>query len=523
MGLYLRTNGEEDLVGNQRIDPNVQLNFGDAAYVRFDATVGHFVLDSTDSVFTGRLSVLGELQVSGPLVVGGSLDISELPDALPNGAHLNGPQVTGSLDLYTDTINAKLDSLLTLKLTGGSFAIKNASFVNDGIRIDHVADGSSMHIVVSGSDTTLQVTAGDMRLSCASGIIRFVTDTLYDGVNALFENGLGLLDDEQNEFLILHKVADAVNHLSLTHAASAMAPILAAEGDDGSIGLRIRYKGSGKHIDFEDDSGDLAVRITGAANPTHAIVLTAGTADVSIATAGSGNFNLEIAAGGTGLIECRSDLDLAVNAKQMRMSGGTAIRDGNANELLQWFNVASAVNHVYIQNNIATARPIIAFTGDDTNVGGFILYKGSGQSLLIGSSVANAAVEIEAIASPTRRIRLSGSASGNVRISEQGTAADFEYDVPTGRKHSFLVNAAEEALLNASGLDVVDLVRAQSFRADGDAGGLAGTRTMTNATAALGSTPAVLGNVPTGVTATQAGWKKDYVGSTAVYTPYWVV
>jgi hypothetical protein len=55
-----------------------------------------------------------------------------------------------------------------------------------------------------------------------------------------------------------------------------------------------------------------------------------------------------------------------------------------------------------------------------------------------------------------------------------------------------------------------------------DSGALgAGYVTFVNATAAKNSTPATLGNAPTGIAAENAAWLKLYVGTTTAYIPYW--
>jgi hypothetical protein len=66
-----------------------------------------------------------------------------------------------------------------------------------------------------------------------------------------------------------------------------------------------------------------------------------------------------------------------------------------------------------------------------------------------------------------------------------------------------------------------------SFEADGevrvggDVGGLAGCTTLTNGTGTAGSNAPSMINLPGSSDGTQDGWLKLYVGTTAVWVPYW--
>ena len=70
-------------------------------------------------------------------------------------------------------------------------------------------------------------------------------------------------------------------------------------------------------------------------------------------------------------------------------------------------------------------------------------------------------------------------------------------------------------------VDATTTVRGSTLIADGDAGGVASTNALTNATLAAGANGATLIQVPGTGAAAQVGWIKVYVGTTAYAVPYW--
>lgn len=91
---------------------------------------------------------------------------------------------------------------------------------------------------------------------------------------------------------------------------------------------------------------------------------------------------------------------------------------------------------------------------------------------------------------------------------------------PTG---AVTINAADSGTeLTVTGeIDATTTIRGSTFYADGDAGGVASTTGLTNATSAASTGT----NVVKATTGTggkdSAGYIKMYVGATAVYVPYW--
>jgi hypothetical protein len=74
---------------------------------------------------------------------------------------------------------------------------------------------------------------------------------------------------------------------------------------------------------------------------------------------------------------------------------------------------------------------------------------------------------------------------------------------------------------NSAGVDIALACRALQLIADGDSGGVASTTALTNGTVAVstGSGTVKMGGA---TNRNSEGWLKLYVGTTAVYVPYWV-
>ena len=234
------------------------------------------------------------------------------------------------------------------------------------------------YLVWNSGETALQtVVLSD------TGLLNFVEDTTPQlggdldaaGYDIQFDDATGIDDDSGNEHIIFQETASAVNHLEITNAAAGNAPSLAAAGGDTNIDLKLTPKGSG--------------------------------------TVPLGSNNLKIDSGGS-------------------------IIDGNRNELLEFAQVASAVNEFTITNAASGDEPIISVTGDDTNIDINIQPKGTGALGILGTS----------------------SDSGTIRLYEDtdngtsGISFDAPASVTTSTKLVFpaATGAADEILTtNASG------------------------------------------------------------------------
>jgi hypothetical protein len=93
-----------------------------------------------------------------------------------------------------------------------------------------------------------------------------------------FDDGTGVTDDAGNEQIVFHKAASAVNQIGITNAAAGSGPLIAAEGSDSNIDLRLAPKGTG----VVRAVGQFAVS-SGLFPPLRVERTTAGTSTVSSA------------------------------------------------------------------------------------------------------------------------------------------------------------------------------------------------------------------------------------------------
>ncbi len=95
--------------------------------------------------------------------------------------------------------------------------------------------------------------------------------------------------------------------------------------------------------------------------------------------------------------------------------------------------------------------------------------------------------------------------------------------VNAGTILSLSLGGTSKAVLTSTGLDVMNVLRAESLRADSDAGGGAGTIEYTNTTLANDSTTPTLSRLPTGYAAASAQWVAMNIGATRYVWPVWTI
>lgn len=121
--------------------------------------------------------------------------------------------------------------------------------------------------------------------------------------------------------------------------------------------------------------------------------------------------------------------------------------------------------------------------------------------------------------SATRYVEITNATSlSDVRVG--ASAGDLELHAPSGSGIEFIVNTTQEAKVDAGGLDVANLLTAESLRADGDAGGAASTNTFTNASLAealFGTAFSI--KAPTGYSGSTKTWIKIYIGTATYVIP----
>ena len=102
-------------------------------------------------------------------------------------------------------------------------------------------------------------------------------------------------------------------------------------------------------------------------------------------------------------------------------SASSDILDSNGNEILKFVGVASAVNEFTMTNAATTNKPILASTGDDTNVGMSITSKGSG-TLLIDAG-ATGTVDIGTTSTGAINLRRATAVTGALTTTTSITAS----------------------------------------------------------------------------------------------------
>lgn len=259
--------------------------------------------------------------------------------------------------------------------------------------------------------------------------------------------------------------------------------------------------------------------------------------------------------------------------------GAFALVDASGNELLDFVTVGSAVNAVYVKNAAIAGNPKIAAFGDDANVSLDLEAQGTGAIFLQSTTRLPTDTELQfrdtaqKICSPSvDTLRIESDLTVEIFIDGKeevvivadaltfdAGATDVGFSWATSAQLDFTVGGSSEMCLAAdeltfeagakdvgfkwgtsgqldfhiddviemslleTGLDVVDVCRAASFRADGDSGGVASTVTYTGTSFAVGGVIARLGNYPAGYQQTNTRWIKHYDGTTAGVVPWWPV
>lgn len=130
-------------------------------------------------------------------------------------------------------------------------------------RLVQIPDASGMIVIDTATQTLTNKTltsptisaitnSGTLTLPTGTDTIvsRTSTDTLKNktlSVPRLNSPRIGthLADSTGNEFFKFVKISSAVNHITITNAATTSSPIISAEGNDTNVGLRITTKGTG--------------------------------------------------------------------------------------------------------------------------------------------------------------------------------------------------------------------------------------------------------------------------------------
>ena len=203
----------------------------------------------------------------------------------------------------------------------------------------------------------------------------------------------------------------------------------------------IAYRNATSWVCLAAGTSGFALKTFGAgANPDWAtvgtIVGSTGAADNRVLRSdGTGGATLQTS------VVTLDDSGNATGFESVRFADNKGIQDTNANEVLIFRSVGSAVNYVDLSNTTTTGSPTFTAAGDDTNVGIRIRGKGTGPVLLgqatttgvqleadqpILDSSANELVKFSKAASAVNEISISNAATGtSPSIAATGGDADI--------------------------------------------------------------------------------------------------
>lgn len=150
------------------------------------------------------------------------------------------------------------------------------------------------------------------------GPLDLTGDVAFLGDIAL-SDGKGIEDDSNNEHLIFQKTASAVNYFEMTNAATGNDPQLSVAGDDASIGMKFKVKGSSGSYTFDDHNDNpLLILGPGTASAVNYFTInnaaTGNPPDLTI-TGTDTNVDFNFQAKGTGVYNFKPTSDTATEIR----------------------------------------------------------------------------------------------------------------------------------------------------------------------------------------------------------------
>ena len=441
-----------------RIEDNATFNVSSAgkfAYAGVAVTSTAAELNLVDGITAGTVSAslaviadsnkditgFRNLTTTGDVVVGGDLTISgdDLTMATNTAGHLliadgtnfNPIAVT---DLSAISTIAADDTFLAVDTSGGGLKKVARSVVVAGL-----ATSAALTEIVQ--DTSPQL-GGNL-------------DT--NSQNILIDDAHFIGDESGNEQIIFQTTGSAVNQFDVTNAASGSGPQLSATGSDSNIDLNILAKGTG-HVTVVGNTNAGAIQLNCESN-SHGQQIKSQPHSASVTNV------MLLPAGADSTLVSLVSADTLTNKTLTapKIADGGFIADANGNQLVVFQTTGSAVNELEITNNASGSNPILAATGDDTNIGIALTPKGTGE-IVIGAANLNYAGT--AVTSTGAELNLlDGITAGTVSAS-LAVIVDSNADI-TGFRNVTLSGELDAATGDFSG--VVDIA-GQLTVADGSAG-----------------------------------------------------
>lgn len=211
-----------------------------------------------------------------------------------------------------------------------------ASAVNY-LAVSNSATGNTPFLLSSGTDTNIGM------------------NIITKGTGIFTVSGSG----GTTNMLSASNVANAVNYLATSNAATGDAPSLSVVGSDTNIGMLFNVKGTGGYIFSGNDGINFAIG-TSSAGANYIQINNAATANApSLSVVGTDtNISMNLVTKGTGGVNFFS-------------SAGTSVS-------FQISAVASAVNNIAVYSSPTANSPTVGAVGSDTNINLLLAPKGTG-------------------------------------------------------------------------------------------------------------------------------------------------
>lgn len=208
------------------------------------------------------------------------------------------------------------------------------------------------------------------KVASGGGITDIVNDTTPQLGGQLDNNGFPI-GDGTLEILKFGETASAVNEVTITNAATAGSPSIAATGDDTNINLTIQGKGSGVVViggttaQIKDANSNELFKFTATGSAVNEITVAnaaTGSGPTMTTTGGDTNAPITLAGKGTGAVILGQ-----ATSTDVRLLADQPLADSSGNEFIKFTKTASAVNEITVKNNSTGVNPRISATGE-TNV-----------------------------------------------------------------------------------------------------------------------------------------------------------
>lgn len=296
-----------------------------------------------------------------------------------------------------DPVNADSITVVTLNVTGNTTM------------------GGTLAVTGNTTLTTLS-TSGNTTVGGTLGVIGAAT---FAALTATGQVSLG--GAAGAEGLRVTTTASAVNRVDVSGAATGGRPLIISQGE-ANIGLR---------FGTASGTGAFSFLTNNAASEQFRIAHTASAVNYP---------QVSGAATGNGVTASAQGSDSAVNFFIGAKGAGAVVLQNNSATQLSVFGPASAVNNWQAGGATAGNRPSFTVQGSDTNPGGSIFSKGTGD-ILIGTNGASTQLQVSHTASAVNWVGVTGSATGNsVVVSGQGSDSNVAMiSQPKGAGSFFVV------------------------------------------------------------------------------------